>query len=329
MTGSSTSSAAAGRTWTATAAPAAVPDSELARAARVRRADDQPSGADRWRRGLAATASRNLQRATTSRASRAADDRFGAEFLALSRGNDWFWCGRQRHLAAQNGAIPANIAACSRTSTIPRRGIWRRTSIATTWQQAFGNYTVAPKQVRGVAAGRRDPVAAADPEPGVRYDFEHNALRTLPRSCRLHRNRPDDKTEIGPRMGFAFRATDHTVIRGGYGLYFGTVQNGYFTVLPTQTIAPLIFNDGRANFAANPWNGPTPGYEAVQANVCTPAMLTGCYARIPSRPSWPRQPMPQATRRQSVSSSRSATRSASRPTMSSRRPPSAQPVWSE
>jgi len=35
---------------------------------------------------------------------------------------------------------------------------------------------------------------------------------------------PVDKKDFGPRFGFAFRPVDKTVIRGGYGIFFDTVQ---------------------------------------------------------------------------------------------------------
>jgi hypothetical protein len=37
-----------------------------------------------------------------------------------------------------------------------------------------------------------------------------------------------------------------------------------------------IDNDGRPDFAADPWNGNQPTFEQLQANLCTPTRLTGC-----------------------------------------------------
>jgi hypothetical protein len=209
--------------------------------------------------------------------------KLGAEFLYFHGETIGFGAGDNGTLAAQNGSIPANIA--NLFPDIKNPSTWKLaalSSIATTWTQGFGNYdAVAPKTV--YSAWAQDDITASSRltfNLGVRYDLEVNAFangsQILPF---MPGNRPDDKTEIGPRTGFAFAKSDRTVIRGGYGLYFGTVQNGYYTVLPTQTIAPVIFNDGRADFAANPWGGPTPTYQVLQANVCTPAMLAGCYVQ--------------------------------------------------
>ncbi len=209
--------------------------------------------------------------------------KLGGEFLAFHGETIGFGAGDNGTLAAQNGAIPANIASLFPNLSNP--GTWNLaplSALSTTWTQGFGNYdAVAPKQQFAVWA--QDDVTMSPRltlNLGLRYDFERHAFANdaeiLPFTPG---NRPDDKKEIGPRTGFAFRATERTVIRGGYGLYFGTVQNGYYTVIPTQAIAPVIFNDSRANFAMNPFNGPTPSYEKVKANVCTPEMLAGCYVQ--------------------------------------------------
>jgi hypothetical protein len=37
---------------------------------------------------------------------------------------------------------------------------------------------------------------------------------------------PTDWSNLGPRVGFAYRATNHTTIRGGFGIYYQTLGNG-------------------------------------------------------------------------------------------------------
>ena len=112
---------------------------------------------------------------------------------------------------------------------------------------------------------------------GLRYDFELNAfandLTILPV---LDGNQPNDFNNFGPRAGFSFAADDRTVYRGGYGLYFGTVQNNHFGKFFAQTITLNIPSDGRADFASNPWNGPDPTFAEVKANTCTAALEPGC-----------------------------------------------------
>jgi hypothetical protein len=86
-------------------------------------------------------------------------------------------------------------------------------------------------------------------ELGVRYDYER--LPTVQQNlvtatsffvpyAQLN-NHPSDKNNIGPRIGFSYDmfGTGNTVVRGGYGLYYGRVLNG--------TILNTIFGTGSPN----------------------------------------------------------------------------------
>ena len=115
---------------------------------------------------------------------------------------------------------------------------------------------------------------------GLRYDVELNAFANdivmLPW---LTGDQPNDTNNVGPRLGFSFLQNDRTVLRGGYGIYFGTVQNNHFGKYYEQTIPFAIPYDGRSDFASNPHNGPDPSYTQLLAQVCTAALQPGCIRR--------------------------------------------------
>jgi hypothetical protein len=76
--------------------------------------------------------------------------------------------------------------------------------------------------------------------------------------------RPIQKNRFGPRVGFAYTLNDRTVIRGGTGKYFADVSDQVSSWTERygggETNAQVA-NDGRADFAGNPWNGrPQPTY---------------------------------------------------------------------
>ena len=57
--------------------------------------------------------------------------------------------------------------------------------------------------------------AGADPDLFAAYPFETTQSIGLP----LHYIQPD-RTNFAPRLGFAYRPLEHTVIRGGFGIYY-------------------------------------------------------------------------------------------------------------
>ena len=80
------------------------------------------------------------------------------------------------------------------------------------WHMVDGNYTTLDPTL---------PNAAAGGLPGALIYAGSGAGRTGKK--RLY---PTDWSDIGPRLGFAFRATSKTVIRGGFGIFYQTLGNG-------------------------------------------------------------------------------------------------------
>ncbi len=118
---------------------------------------------------------------------------------------------------------------------------------------------------------------------GVRYDLDLGAhSEKLNFRPWLPGNLPHDTNNIAPRLGFNYKLNDRTVVRGGYGVFFTMVSNDGVqqTELYTVTARIEVQNDGRPDFAANPFNGPPPTYAQALANACDQnGIRPGCLRR--------------------------------------------------
>ena len=118
---------------------------------------------------------------------------------------------------------------------------------------------------------------------GVRYDFVWNAfaqdVTLLPW---LTPGRPQDTNNIQPRLGFAYAFDDRTVVRGGGGLYYADVTSPNVEWSKSPAIIAIIsaVNDGRPDFAANPFNGPLPTFAQAERLYCyNNGSAPGCLIR--------------------------------------------------
>src|SRR4030095_956524 len=90
--------------------------------------------------------------------------------------------------------------------------------------------------------------------------------------------RPDDTNNYQPRFGFAYKLTDRTVLRGGYGRHYGARIPGPAAQMNAlaNTAVVDIPNDGRPDFPSNPFNGPWPTKAQLEGRFClTPSNTTG------------------------------------------------------
>jgi hypothetical protein len=121
---------------------------------------------------------------------------------------------------------------------------------------------------------------------GVRYDLDHGAqgefVKFLPW---LSGKRPTDRNNVAPRLGFAYAASEKTVIRGGWGLFFTQLEDDalHQSYVLTQNTTITIPNNGRADFGLNPFGGAKPTYEQVLARACDvvnlPFNAPNCFPR--------------------------------------------------
>ena len=106
---------------------------------------------------------------------------------------------------------------------------------------------------------------------GVRYDLTVNSFAQYGEFLPfMTKGRPQDADNLQPRVGFAYQLTDRTVLRGGVGKYYAEVITPVVLyALEPATIAVLeVANDGRPDFAVNPFNGPAPSWEQAQNLFC-------------------------------------------------------------
>jgi hypothetical protein len=189
------------------------------------------------------------------------------------------WLGNCRQcmgiLDARNGPPPANLEALFPVWNNP--DTWNLaplSSITRMYTLGFTDemYTRVPRHVLG--GWLQDNWAATSRltlNLGVRYDLETGVFaqktELLPW---LKGNRPEDSNNYAPRLGFAYTLNDKTVLRGGVGKYFGEVSDQIAHGSPawTRTFTLDVVNDGRPDFASNPFNGPIPTVAEIKAKMC-------------------------------------------------------------
>jgi TonB-dependent receptor-like protein len=197
-------------------------------------------------------------------------------------------------LDATLGPVPANIGELFPVWNDP--STWNLaplSSITRNYTQAFGQFDIScadsPKTCR-----RRRPDAGAWFQDnwtvtsaltlnlGIRWDFSLDGMGqdfvypfvpVYPQLPRIHEKTPQEWANFGPRLGGAYALNEKTVLRGGWGLYFAgvTYRNAHASFINTATTTFQVLNDGRPNFAADPFNlaggGKVPTFDDAQAQA--------------------------------------------------------------
>jgi hypothetical protein len=111
---------------------------------------------------------------------------------------------------------------------------------------------------------------------GVRYDFFKGMYAeyiSIPPWIESGRPLQHD---VAPRLGFAYKLTDRTVARGGWGVFYSDMGHSpsHWTNLQSAQIVVDVLNDGRPDFVTNPFNGPVPTFEEAVASGRWPRVIT-------------------------------------------------------
>jgi hypothetical protein len=208
----------------------------------------------------------------------------------LKIGGDFLWnhdfyewnSNRFGNLQANNGPIPANIQ-----DLFP---VWNDAStwnlnplspLTVRWTQSFASCSVISGGC-GWSWVNRVPYAAAwlqdnwalnsslTINAGLRWDLAYNWSANQYEVPLIRNKAPNEFRNLGPRLGFAYSLPDKkTVLRGGSGLYYigPKDQWAHHTPINIQLAIAGVLNDGRPNFATNPFNGATPTFEQADKLV--------------------------------------------------------------
>ncbi len=91
---------------------------------------------------------------------------------------------------------------------------------------------------------------------GLRYDFEATPPAQIPNSAVPQTSQlPSDKTNFAPRVGFAWNLfhSGKTVLHGGFGMYYGRIQNGQiYTALASTGSSSAQFQLNTSPSATSP-----------------------------------------------------------------------------
>jgi len=204
------------------------------------------------------------------------DIRMGGEYLYRdSMSNTCRQCGGL--IDARNGPTPSAAQLQAWFPDAFNVDTWNLAAISPlvrSYNISTGTYRV-PTDATKIGAWAQDDWQITDRltlNLGVRYDVELGVFANdISFPPFQDAGRPDDLNNVQPRIGFAYRLTDRSVIRGGSGLYYGDALSGdQSSSIGNTQIALLRYeNDGRPDFAANPTNGrPLPTFQEALPLYC-------------------------------------------------------------
>jgi hypothetical protein len=180
-------------------------------------------------------------------------------------------------LDATLGAVPANIGELFPVWNDP--STWNLAAlspITRSYLQAIGEFEIHCVDAPGTCRRRKPDLGLWFQDNwnmsskltlnlGLRWDFSKDGMgqdfvypyeAVYPQLPRIHDKQPQDLKNFGPRLGFAYTLTDTTVLRGGWGIYYAgiTDRNAHASFINIANSTFQVLNDGRPNFAADPFN---------------------------------------------------------------------------
>ena len=199
--------------------------------------------------------------------------KIGAEYFHHQ--NILFWPSNKfGALDLLGGPAPANIEDLFPVWNDP--STWNLAAlspIARTWTQSVSNADYTIDRPRHDSAfwfqDNWRPTSRLTLNLGVRWDLAFNSIGEDINFPPFRTPQPHDWNDVAPRLGGAFSLNDSTVIRGGWGIYYQglTDQPSHHSRIDLITVAPTIVNDGRPDFASNPYQGAPPTFEQALARV--------------------------------------------------------------
>ncbi len=185
---------------------------------------------------------------------------------------------------ATGGPVPANIQDLFPVWNDPTTwNLAALSPITVKFQQAVGTFHFyVPRHILGTWAQDDWTVTRQlTLNLGLRYDLQTNAYGNKISIPPFVPSRPNDKNNVVPRVGFAYTPAERTVVRGGWGKYFSEVDgsNTLFLQAASLQLVPSTLNDGRRDFAANPYNGPKLTYDQVLQRTCSVSPGPSCVRR--------------------------------------------------
>jgi carboxypeptidase family protein len=201
------------------------------------------------------------------------DVRMGGEYLHRSQIQDNMRTAGGE-IDARGGPTPANVEQLFPVwNNVDTWNLAAISSITRTYQVGtgdFNNWVYSHK----VAGWYQDDWRVSEKltlNVGVRWDADIGAFAQIDF---LPWEKPQNYNQWNnyqPRLGFAYKLNEQTVIRGGGGLYIAGATAGDATnAKGNAQIALLTYtNDGRPDFALNPTNGaPLPTFQQAQSQYC-------------------------------------------------------------